>query len=217
MGIIQNATEAPSPPPDRIANGSAMATSDNPRPALGGMSRFRLSDDFDDAAVGPRIRSAIPIRKPSNQEFFRASRTLRVRVRLFVKANEGAREDRPHYLVEPACSGAFPGVTKAFDLVGCVSTTSGAFFLCPIGRPGLDGEWNPWNRSLAEAVEHATDTAIRIQSHKPTNSYDRLAAKAEQPIAQWPTESMDSLIEIAFRDRIIDGPEHPIWKALEGR
>jgi len=48
-------------------------------------------------------------------------------------------------------------------------------------------------------------------------AYEMYVAENEKiPDPTWPELSFDEIIRIAFRDRLIDSPEHPVIKRLRG-
>jgi hypothetical protein len=69
---------------------------------------------------------------------------------------------------------------------------------------------------LAEAVARSQETWIRITANKAVGGYDVFEASAKLPEPIWPTESMDSLLDVAFRGRVLDVPNHPVVIDLLG-
>ena len=48
-------------------------------------------------------------------------------------------------------------------------------------------------------------------------AYEIFAAIGTIPDPVWPESPFNELLRIAFRDRIIDDPEHPVVKRLRGQ
>ena len=43
-----------------------------------------------------------------------------------------------------------------------------------------------------------------------------MAVNQNIPEPVWPTESFEEIVKIAFRDKLIDRPDHPVIKRLRG-
>ena len=83
--------------------------------------------------------------------------------------------------------------------------------------PGEDGRTDDWNRVAREAAEIAMSRWIKLTANRSLGTYDVSEAAADLPEPHWPTESMEQLLEVAFRGKIIDSLEHPIVLQLQGR
>jgi hypothetical protein len=90
-------------------------------------------------------------------------------------------------------------------------------FLIPVPLPGEDGKRNPWHDSLASAVSLAESTWIRIGANMHVGAYDVYRAEGNIPEPEWPDVSMEELIGVAFRGKVIPDIDHPVIQALLGR
>lgn len=95
-------------------------------------------------------------------------------------------------------------------------TSQGVPYLVPVPLAGLDGRLNPWHLSLARAMELAETRWIRISANMMRGGYDVFEAIGQLPEPQWPEESFEQLLEIAFRGRLITQQDHPIVQQLLG-
>lgn len=181
------------------------------RPPIGRMDRFRLSQDFGAAVPVKKILTTVPVRKPHNQEFVRASENLIFRTLVF-KANE----DDALYLVEPELLDVFPGRLQPVELVGMM-TRQGVFFFCPIFLQDGDEPWNTWHRSRFDAIVLARKDYVRIYSNRALGAYEVSVAQSKFPEPEWPDRAVEELIDIAFKDHIITNMDHPVVKMLQGR
>ena len=58
---------------------------------------------------------------------------------------------------------------------------------------------------------------VRIKANMNLGAYEMYVAENEKiPDPTWPELSFDEIIRIAFRDRLIDSPDHPVIKRLRG-
>jgi hypothetical protein len=89
-------------------------------------------------------------------------------------------------------------------------------FFIPVPLPGPNGVRNPWHESLLQAVARAKLVWIRITANKDLGGYEIYEAAAKLPDPIWPDLSLDDLLAIAFRGRIITDPDHPVVLEMLG-
>ena len=92
----------------------------------------------------------------------------------------------------------------------------GVLFLWPVKLPGPDGKHNEWHRSAAEAADVAMRRWVRVIANMSLGAYEIFVAEANLPDPTWPDRPFSEILEIAFRDRLIDRPDHPLIKRLRG-
>jgi len=83
-------------------------------------------------------------------------------------------------------------------------------FLVPVPLPGSKGVRNSWHESRLQAVIRARSVWLRISSNDATKGYDIYEATASLPEPTWPDITLDELLEIAFRGRILATVDHPV-------
>ena len=88
-----------------------------------------------------------------------------------------------------------------------------------IGEPDIDptGRRNLWHTSLAEAIRRGETTWVRVQSNMEAGQYQIIEAANHLGQPQWPTLSMEALVNDAFSGKIIDSPNHPDIRQIQGR
>lgn len=178
---------------------------------LGDISRFRLSQNFGAAAPVKKLLTTVPIRKPHNQEFVRASENL-----VFEAFTYTWKDDGRLFLVEPEFVDAFPEPLRPTLLVG-TTNRQGVFFFWPIFLQQGDEAWNDWHRSAHDAMLAARTHWIRVASSRALGAYEAHQAVAPGlPPPTWPDLDLDALLQIAFRDYVINGPEHVVVRRLKG-
>ena len=92
----------------------------------------------------------------------------------------------------------------------------GTSFAWPIRLPGADGRLDSWNESAHAAARMAVSQWIRLESNREAGAYDVVVPVAPLPDPVWPTESFESLLDLAFRGRRIDTMDHPFLRKLRG-
>jgi hypothetical protein len=119
------------------------------------------------------------------------------------------------YLVSAPIAGILGNLVRPVELNAAIDR-QGNPFLIPVPLPDQNGNRNHWHQSLAEAVARSQETWIRITANKAVGGYDIYMASAKLPEPIWPTESMESLLEVAFRGRVLDDPNHAVVIDLLG-
>jgi hypothetical protein len=85
-----------------------------------------------------------------------------------------------------------------------------ASFFIPVPLPGPNGLRNPWHESLLHAIIRARTVWLRISANRDSGGYDIYEATAKLSEPTWPDATMEELLEIAFRGRIITSVDHPV-------
>jgi len=88
-----------------------------------------------------------------------------------------------------------------------------------IGEPDLDpsGRRNLWQSSYKDAIKQAENDWVRVQANMAAGQYEITPSMSDLGFPRWPKQSMDELINAAFAGRIIDSPEHPYIRQIQGR
>ncbi len=91
----------------------------------------------------------------------------------------------------------------------------GIVFIWPIRMPGEDGRIDSWNECALEAANLARDSWLRVVANMGLGAYDLFKASGDLPAPEWPTESFQTLMYIAFKGRKIESPDHAVIKRLQ--
>src|SRR5262249_15965492 len=95
-------------------------------------------------------------------------------------------------------------------------TRTGVLFMWPVRVPAADGRVNNWHQSAATAAQHAMRRWIRIRANMSLGGYEIFEAESSIPKPIWPEMPFDAIYRIAFRNRLINSPDHPVIKRLRG-
>lgn len=126
------------------------------------------------------------------------------------------KEDREIYLVLPELVPELPGEVYAATLHLAINR-QGVAFLWPIRGPGPDGRYLAWWQSVADGAEQAKTHWIKLKANMALGAYEIFEAVNQNiPEPVWPTEPFEEIVRIAFRDKLIDRPDHPVIKRLRG-
>jgi hypothetical protein len=175
---------------------------------------LRVTPDAGSIGVRREILS-VPVRKPNKQEFFR------------VRPDEPGQgwhldtvvlelsEDRETYLVAPALREELAAEGRVARLYTCLSR-GGALFLWPVPLPGPDGRANPWHQSAHDIAGRAVERWVRMRSDQAAGMYQLLVATGLADEPDWPDLTFRRVLELAFRERLIAGADHPVVRRLRG-
>jgi hypothetical protein len=95
-------------------------------------------------------------------------------------------------------------------------TRAGSLGLWDVKLPGPDGTLDSWNSSAAEIARQAMSTWARVVSNREAGGYDFLVPEMSLPDPEWPSLSLADILQIAFRGKVIDTPDHPVLRQLRG-
>lgn len=123
------------------------------------------------------------------------------------------QEQRETYLVAPYLRSELSGDVQ-YKTLALATNRQGAIFIWPVRLPGADGRLDPWNEAAREATMLATKSWIRIASNGV--GYDVFTTIAALPEPEWPEQSFEQLLRIAFRGRYINSIDHPLLRRLRG-
>lgn len=176
------------------------------------LAKLRVSQDFLETTNVKKLLTTVPIRKPAAQDFVRVHSSPQYRE---VLALLELKEDRETYIVNLA---AVPELqTECFiaTLFTAINRT-GVLFLWPVRVPATDGRANDWHVSAATAAQQAMARWIRVKANMSLRAYEIFQAENAIPDPVWPDLSFAEITRIAFKDRLITSPDHPVIKRLRG-
>jgi hypothetical protein len=174
---------------------------------------LRLDQSYPDTVGVKKLLTTVPVRKPNRQDFVRVHPDQAYR--LTPAAIIEVKEDREFYLVPPGMAQQLPGEFSVATLYLTINR-QGVVHLWPVKLPGLDGKHNGWHRSAAEAAERAMKKWVRVTSSMSLGAYEIFEANGDLPEPVWPDYSFKEILQIAFRERIVHMPDHPLVQRLLG-
>lgn len=88
-----------------------------------------------------------------------------------------------------------------------------------IAEPDVDpsGRRNLWQSSYKEAIKQAETDWVRVEANMQAGQYKITKSTNDLGDPRWPKQSMEELINDAFSGRIIDSPDHPYIRQIQGR
>lgn len=175
-------------------------------------AKLRLSQDFGAELGVKKQLLAVPVKRPSRQDWVRVHPDESYRLPTAVLE---VKEERETYLVAPELLPALAGDVIPKVLFTAI-TRQGVVFLWHVRLPGEDGRIDGWNRVAMEAAHMGMDQWVRLAANHYAGTYDVFTTVAELPEPEWPEISFQKVLELAFRDKYIETPDHPVLRRLRG-
>jgi len=173
------------------------------------LAALRL-DSADSAAGVVEVLTHVPVRKPNRYEFFRTHPGYVLNTTVFTD-----KEERESYLVAPTMRSALVGEARPVLLVPVI-TRQNALLIWPVSLPSEDGRRNAWTDTAQEAMRLAREHWVRLMPDMGLGAYRLYQAEGQLSDPVWPDKPFEELLEIAFRGRVIDSPDHPVVRRLRG-
>jgi hypothetical protein len=180
--------------------------------AFSNLDNLRLTQDFAATVGVKKLLTTIPVRRPSPQDFVRVNADPAYREAF--PAVE-LKDERELYVVNRNMQAELSTECVSATLFTAINR-QGVVSLWPVRLPGPDGKTNEWWRSAREAAELAMTKWVRIKANMSLGAYEIFSAESVMQDPTWPDLPFNELLRIAFRDRIISSPEHPVVKRLRG-
>jgi hypothetical protein len=191
---------------DAINNNSTANLFDN-------LSALRLNQAYADTVGVKKLLTTVPVRKPNKQEFVRVHADPSFR--LTPAGTIELKDEHEVYLVPPVMAEHLVGEFSVVTLFTTINR-QGVLFLWPVKLPGSDGKHNEWHRSAMGAAERAMRGWIKVTANMSLGAYEIREAAAELSEPDWPAVSFEEILQVAFRDRVVDGADHPLVRRLRG-
>ncbi len=195
-----------------VSNSDANDQPNNPAPDPFDLESLKLSQDFSAAIGVKKVITTVPCRKPNRQEF------VRVRPGEDWRLETGLFEDKIQkdmYLVGSDMWSELAGEISPACLFLTI-TKQGDISLWPVKLPGVDGKTNSWNESALAAAKLAETKWVRMAANMGAGFYDTFQATGELSEPEWPDLSLQEIVKLCFKDRLIDNIDHPVLRALRG-
>lgn len=191
-----------------------MSPSSNPAPAPTGfdLNSMRLPPNYGATLGVKKVFTTVHVTKPDKTKFFKA---LTGEESVFGAYILQLKDVNETYLVSPHIAPILGGLARPAQLHAAIDRHNNVF-LIPVFLPGEDGKRNQWHESLAQAVNLAETHWVRIVANMSVGGYDVLQAQGALAEPVWPDTSMEELINVAFRGKIIDTENHPVIHGLMG-
>jgi hypothetical protein len=190
-------------------SGSALT----PPPELFDPVKLRIAPDYLAQGAVKKLLTHIPIRKPNPQRFIRVHPDKNYRI---TSALIELKEERETYLVTPEYFAELEEDLQTIFTLYLTIDRANILSLWPIRMPGSDGRVNSWHSTAHDAAERAMQVWLRVVPSQSLGGYQQHAPEIRYPEPEWPTLPFSKILEIAFKGRLVTGPDHPVMQRLRG-
>jgi hypothetical protein len=173
---------------------------------------LRITGDIEIATE--KVLTAVPVRKPKKDEFFRVHPGEAYTMDALVVERD---DDLDHeiYIVTPACADAVLDVARKVRLFTCISKR-GTVFLWPTKLPVEANSGRRYSETALKIAQDAKTLWVRMWGDRNLGGYSMVRARGHLEEPKWPDKTFRELLRIAFESRIIDRPDHPYIRELNG-
>jgi hypothetical protein len=173
------------------------------------LESIRLPQHFGEQIGVKKMLTTVPVRRPNKTQFFRTHPEHRMDVMLLKYG-----ETDEQYIVKPEVVSEVLQLAKPYRLVLVVDRL-GTAFIWPLAIPDEERPMD-WHKSAMVTDSEAQKGWVRMASNQALGAYDTFQAAGELAKPVWPAESWPKLMEVAFKQNIIDSPDHIILQKLQG-
>lgn len=175
-------------------------------------NNLRLGQGFQSSAGIKKPLVTVPVQKPPRQEYFRVNPDPSFQFPANVLE---VKSDDETFLVDRSLWEEL-GHELSPRLLLAAITRQGLLFIWPLRLEDAYGRLDPWSASASVGAESAKSNWTRVTSNRGLGRYDVFDAPTKFPDAEWPEATMEQILEIAFRGRIITTVDHPAVRRLRG-
>jgi hypothetical protein len=191
---------------------SAMVPVPEPEKKRFDLAKYRKSTA--QVATVARAITSIPVRGPQKDEFVRTHPDPAMHY-LTSLTEERKQFSSILYLVAEDLQAELKIDLTDRLLVPTVSSV-GAFFLWPVNVSERNGEKTRWAVTAQEAVDTAMTQWTRVIANADEGGYTTFVAQADLGEPTFPDFDLETIMDKAFKDRVIDTLNHPRVEVLRG-
>ncbi len=176
------------------------------------LDALKVRDVEEAAGLVESVRTYIPVRKPSREQFFRIHPGPEYQLRSLVLE---LKEEGETLFISPTLQHALLGekcVSQRILRLGV--TRQGVAFVWPV-RPPMADRADAWASTAIDAISHAERRWTRMTADMALGGY-RIAVAQIDDEPTWPTETFGELLKIAFKNSVVDSLDHPTLRRLRG-
>ena len=176
------------------------------------IDQLRLSQNFTNGIGVEKVLTNVPVKKPGKQTFFRINPSSDYTLETIIFEDQESKEN---FIVTPSLRDELLLESKP-KIIFTVVDRYGNLTLWPANLPNVNGQTNSWTESALAAAELSKKSWIRISSNMSIGAYEIYRAKGDLPDPEWPEISFKEILELGFKDKVIDNLDHPVVKKLRG-
>lgn len=172
------------------------------------LDSLRLDDSYLTGAAAKKLLMTIPVRKPGPQDFCRVHPDPAYRLKILLVE---LKDEKELYAVSPTNAHLFNLSDEAFNgILYTAINTKGVVFLWPVHLPDRDGRHNEFHKSADLIAQRMMTKWLRMKANMSLRGYDCWEAEITRPEPEWPDLTFKELFAMAFKDKVVDKPDHEL-------
>ena len=177
------------------------------------ISALRLPTNFSANAGGTKLPPKVIFGKFSKHRFSRVHPGEEYRFPCLTVEDKDAGET---YIVASEMA-LYLGTNAVPKIIRLTVDSTGLpkLVLQPIADP--NSRQNIWHSSLNRGIEMGEKSWVRLEANMNHGQYDVIVSRDDLGDPQWPSQTMDELVNEVFGNRMIMATDHPYVRQLEGR
>jgi hypothetical protein len=174
---------------------------------------LRLADNYSASIGGEKLPLRPSFGKFNKHRFSRIHPGEEYKFRCLLVEDKDNGET---YIATPAMQ-SYLGTNAVAKILRLSVDSTGAPKI--IAEPILDGQGTPnsWHASMVKGIDLAETTWVRMEAARNASQYTIIRSRDDLGDPEWPTQSMEELVQEVFQNKIISDPDHPFARQLEGR
>jgi hypothetical protein len=174
---------------------------------------YRVSQDYVATGAVKKSLAVVRVNKPDKTWFVRVNPDPAYHLDAYVFE---LKEDNETYLILPKVVPEL-GEMATPKALYTAKNRQGVMFLWPVKLPDHEGKIDDWNKSAMEGVSLARTEWVSLRSNRSAGYYDVLTAAVPLSEPDWSDlPPFHKILEVAFKGRVIDTPDHPVLQRLRG-
>jgi hypothetical protein len=177
-------------------------------------ANLRLDHSHLELPAARKLLTKVPVRRPDSQNFIRVHPHADYRLPLVGLIE--LKEERETFVVSPSFVGELSSTEFVYATLYLVINRQKVISIWPVKQPRADQRANDWHASAAQAAQEAMQSWIRVVPNQSLGAYETVKANGILPAPEWPELGFAEILRVAFRDRLVDGHNHPVIRHLRG-
>ena len=164
-----------------------------------------------------KVRTNLKVRTPAKEWFCRTSPDEAYWMEVW---GVELKETREFYIALPGLTPELRemGIGKLITLALAVNRQGEPFFWpLRVHNPEDKRKPDTWLTTAREAAEMAKHEWVRCVANMAEQQYVIFTAQGELPDPEFPRDSMETLLTLAFKGSLIESMDHPVIRELEGK
>ncbi len=180
------------------------------------LEQFKISQNFGETVSVKKVMTSIPMKKPGKHTFFRVKvidGELSTFDCLLLEYENGIGKDV--YFVKPDIANEISSEMVPKRIYIAIDRQNN-LFLWPVKLPDSEGKLDSWNTTAHDAAKVASTEWARLRANQSLGNYEIHVAASKLSQPEWPEMTLNEMLSLAMKGKIIDSLDHPVIQKLKG-